>query len=350
MLGSIWKYRHLADPSATLRYTGKSDSAPSGKWALSDDPKVNMALWNTLGVTAVTAPTAAALTLLANKYWDKWLQKRVTERSLAKINAMRPQMSPNDDLEYTYNITTKPKKELMKIIEQSQELSKNASAADDSRMPKLIGDSFAASLPIIAAPTAAYLTIRAVQDAHKKRLRKKLLDERIAIRNMQDKVDHEILKEQGLVKDASMSTEEAERIWDMHGKDKDKEPLFYSALTAPLAIALGASALGGVMFYNKLTDSDKYKNRLHYLRDHILGSNTLQDAPRISLAKFTKDNAGMTARPGDKVATLIEEEIKPVKSLEEVLVDEPKALEQRTGLEEVTTTDLSTDKKSDALF
>lgn len=350
MLESIWKYRHLADPTATIRFTGKSESAPSGKWALSDDPKTNMALWNALGVTATAVPVTAALTVLANKYWDKWMEKKITDRSLSKINAVRPQMSPNDDLNYTYNITSKPRKELAKILEKSSELTKTAAAQEtESDVPALVRNSVAAALPLIAAPTATYFTLRAVQDMHKKRLRKRLMDERTAIRNMQDKIDHEILEEQGMIKSAGMSTAEAEAVWDAHGKDKHRESLLNKALTVPGAAILGLSALGGLLAYRKLSDSDKYKNRLKYMRDHILGSNTLQESPRISLAKFTQEGEGMVARPGDKTAVLITES-KPAKSIEAVLVDDSEGLKERTGLEEVTSTKLAPSKKSDALF
>lgn len=350
MLDAIWKYKHLIDPSATIRYTGRSGSAPSGKWALSDDPKTNMALWNTIGVSAAAIPATAALTLLANNYWDKWLRKKVTERSLSKINAMRPQMSPNDDLNYTYNITTKPRKELMRILERSDELTKTASdPSSESNTPTLVRNSLAGALPLVAAPVATYLTIRAVQDLHKRRLQKKLMEERTAIRNMQDKVDHEILAEQGIIKSAGMSVDEAEDIWERHGKDKDKESLFTSALTFPGAAFLGLSTIGGLIAYKKLSDYDKYKNRLRYLKDHILGANTLQDAPKISLAKFDKDTTSMSARPGDKVVTAIAEST-PTKSLEAVLLDSPAPSKELTGLEEVTSTDLTPVKKPDALF
>lgn len=350
MLDAIWKYRHLVDPTATARFTGKADSAPSGKWALSSDPKVNMALWNALGVTAAAVPTTAALTILANKYWDRKVKKLITERSLSKINAMRPQMSPNDDLGYTYNITNKPKKELMQILEDSDNLTKSASAEEgDGVVSRTIKNTAAVALPMVAAPVATYLTIRAVQNAHKKRLRKRLREERTAIRNMQDRVDHQILEEQGVIKSASMTADEAKHIWDRHGKDKDKEPLAYTALTFPAAVALGVSALGGTVAYKVLTDSDKYKNRLKYMRDHILGANTLQEAPKISLAKFKQPGEGMVARPGDKVAALIEEADKPV-VIDVDPIEEAKKLTERTGLEEVTTTDLTPSKRSDALF
>jgi hypothetical protein len=343
MLKSIWKYRHLADPTATIRYTGKSESAPSGKWALSDDPKTNLALWNALGVAAVAVPTTAAATILANKYWDKWLDKKVTERSLSKINALRPQMSPNDDLDYTYNITSNPRKELMSILKDSDKLSKNASADQENRTSPESGAAKGAilsTLPLVAAPVATYLTVRAIQEGHAKRLRKKMLSERVAIRNMQDKVDHEILQEQGLIKGANMSESKAEAIWKRHGKDKDEESLFNLALSVPVAATLGLSTIGGILAYNKLSDSDKYKNRLKYMRDHILGANTLQESPRISLAKYKTD--AMVARPGDSTPVVIEETSSSVSDADK--------LRERTGLEEVTDTDVAPTKKSDALF
>ena len=289
MKKSANNYLKLLNPFTTLAHTGEGDIAPSGKFALSRDPKTNLALWNTLGVSSWAIPLAIAANVASNRYWKKKIEEDRKKRTVSKLEALRPRLSPDDDLDDVSNILDTPEAE-NRIIE---EIEKKANDGD-SGLP-LIGDAvdrgIKSALPILAAPTALALTTAILHKKQKEEYKKQLLKERLALRNMHDKIQHEILVENGLIKGA---------------KAPEKENTLSSfLLDLPVVLSLGGAALAGAGTYHYLSKKDKNKAKIEFLRKKVLGSNTLQDTPQISLDSLPAVKEELIARTGDKNPTLL---------------------------------------------
>ena len=313
-------YLKLLNPFTTLAHTGEGDIAPTGKFALSRDPKTNLALWNTIGVSSWAIPLAIAANVASNRYWKKEIEKARKKRTVSKLEALRPRLSPDSDLDDISNIVDTPEEE-NRLIE---EIEKKASD-DDSGIP-LIGDAVSrglkAALPILAAPTALAVTTAILHKKQKEEYKKQLLRERLALRNMHDKIQHDILVENGLLKGA---------------KAPEKENTLSSfLLDLPVVLSLGGAALAGAGTYHYLSKKDKNKAKIEFLKKKVLGSNTLQDTPQISLDSLPAVKEELIARTGDKNPTLM-------LAKSETLLPEADIPDERV-LEEVIA------KKRDALF
>lgn len=312
-------YLKLLNPFTTLAHTGEGDIAPSGKFALSRDPKTNLMLWNALGVSSWAIPLAIAANAASHKYWKNQIEKDRKKRTVSKLEGLRPRLSPDADLDNLDNILNTPELENRAI----EEIEKKAS--DDSSIP-LLGDAISrgakAAVPIIAVPAALAATTAIMQKKQKEEYKRQLLRERLALRNMHDKIQHEILVENGLLKGA---------------KAPEKENTLSSfLLDLPVVLTLGGGALAGAGAYHYLTKKDKNKAKIEYLRKKVLGSNTLQETPQISLDSLPVKKEELIARTGDKNPTLLLEHT-------ETLTPVDKNPDERV-LEEVVA------KKRDALF
>ena len=124
-------YLKLLNPFTTLAHTGEGDIAPTGKFALSRDPKTNLALWNTIGVSSWAIPLAIAANVASNRYWKKEIEKARKKRTVSKLEALRPRLSPDSDLDDISNIVDTPEEE-NRLIEEIEKKASDVLFADEA--------------------------------------------------------------------------------------------------------------------------------------------------------------------------------------------------------------------------
>lgn len=305
LLDIIANYKHLINPFYALGHVGTEGQAPGGAWALSKNPKVNLGLWNALGVSAVALPTAALAAYFTNKWWERKMRKAVNKASVAHIAATRPILSPDDDLSNISNIVEDPEAEVNRVrnlvLKHAAEPASTSLKDDTVDYVKGVA---AATLPLFALPLSIGAAKYAIDKIYEKRMRRRLLEDRLKLRNYQNLVDYDIMKTQGLVKGASVSDKDRKIMQRIKDKELAREKGMRSpegTIAAwPIVTALlGTGALAALAF-TYLRNSDRARGTLNYVRKKVFGHNVMQTTPELGLEQFGIPVDRIVARPGDK--------------------------------------------------
>ena len=364
ILDLLANYKYLANPFFSLSRAGAPGLAPEGRWRLAARDGLNLALWNSLGVASWAVPTAALATYFANKWWDKKMRDKTDKSVVSRLSAIRPALTPDADITNIDNITKDPKRELelvdALISKKADEPADVASARADDVASPLAGwlkDVAAGTLPLFAIPTSVLATQYVVNKIYENRLRKRLEQERVAIRNQQNAVDHELMKVQGLIKGASKSSEKDYRkmVLEEARKNNKKDTsrsLTGTILSAPIVGGLLGTGLLSFIAYKYLADKDKDSKTLEYTAEKSLGRNVMQDTPEIGLEQFGIPVTDIVSRPGDKKKPgYISKSDNEEKSNNIDLNKKVNLLEDLEEVEPIVAGDASQKpKKSDALF
>jgi hypothetical protein len=310
ILDIIANYKHLANPFYSLVYRGASGHAPEGKFRLSDRDSTNLARWNALGVASWLVPTSMLATYFANKWWDKKMSDAAHKSSVSRISAIRPTLTPDADLDNISNIIKDPKREVELVKSM---VSKTADNPNDSSgaIQNWIKDVSASTLPLFAVPLSMLASKYAVDAIYARQMKKRLEAERVAIRNHQNLVDHEIMKAQGLIKGASDKTSWnpfralydpafKARVDKFRVRDDGRVSAPGAILSAPVLGLLLGSGFVTALAYSYLRKNDKDTGTLDYIRKKSLGHNVMQNTPELGLEQFGVPVDQIVARPGDK--------------------------------------------------
>lgn len=362
ILDIIADYKHLANPLYTLGHEPDKDKAPGGSWALSKDDKWNMGLWNAVGVASWLLPTSALAAYFANKWWERKMRNAVKKAGVSRISTIRPTLTPDNDLKNIENIISDPAEEVRAV----NKILKSASGEDEeNRRPKDMGarvgdflsDTTAATVPILAVPLTMWAAKTAVDKIYEKRMAARLREERIAIRNHQNLLDHEVLKLQGLIKGASkedsISQEEAREYLEDRKRESDgKTGLLTRALSVPILTALLGTSAIAVLASKYLNKNDNSRGLLKYVKEKSLGHNVMQTTPELGLEQFGVPVDQIVSRPGDKkqpgyeLVDTVDAVAIPIQATETPQED-VKLVEE---LEELKPQNTEEKKKEDALF
>lgn len=310
LLDIVANFKHLANPFHTLMYRGAAGHAPEGKFRLAKRDADNLALWNVLGTASWLAPTSMLAAYFANKWWDRKMTDAAHKSSVSRISAVRPTLTPDSDLNNISNIINDPRREVELVKSM---VSKKAGGSDeDGALATWVKDVAASTVPLFAVPLTMLASKYAVDTLYSKRLKNRLAAERVAIRNHQNLVDHEVMKTQGLIKGASGKEHSFNPFRTLYDSDfRDRVEKFRARkagrvgpggmiLSAPvLGLILGSGFLTSLAF-SYLRKNDKDTGTLDYIRKKSLGHNVMQNTPELGLEQFGVPVEQIVARPGDK--------------------------------------------------
>lgn len=313
VLDIVSDFKHLANPFYSLMHVAKPGTAPGGKWALAKDPNTNMALWNALGVASWLVPTSALAAYFTNKWWEKRMRDASNKSSVSRIAAVRPVLSPDDDLTNIKNIVEDPSKEVDEVLTAIEKTSSGNNSAVDSA-GKWVKDVATSTIPLFTIPLSMIATKLAVDKIYSNRMKSRLEDERVAIRNHQNKLDHELMTIQGLVKGASSKQNKPVVVDGVkitkddvadYRKRRDEEAkgkrgAVHAFMSWPILTTLMASGGLAALAFNYLKKHDKAGQTLEYVRKKSLGHNIMQTTPELGIEQFGVPVQDIVARPGDK--------------------------------------------------
>ena len=365
-LDVLTKYKHLANPLFSLSNSGTWDKlAPTGKWSLSKNPAVNLALWNSLGVASWAVPVAALTTYLANKWHDKKLYDRSVKATINKLTAAKPYVNVERELE-----------ELRQELDAREEsrsllggLIKGASGEgkasdydsnDSSALGNWVSGVAASTLPILTLVGGGLGAKYLVDKLYERNMKRRLLNERKDMQDMQNAIDLEILRTQGLLKASSDNTNTETKISADTARevlknrrakaDSERGALGMIASWPIVGGVLGTSFLG-LLALHYLNKADNDRKLLKDVRDKALGINAMQTPPELSLGALGVPVEDAISRPGDaKQPTYLvaEEDTKALPAPVEVV--DAEVVAPIEGLEELKSEDEEKKKKADALF
>lgn len=321
-----FNYLHLVNPLYTLANTGEHPKSTPAGLELSSNPKLNLALWNALYVAGTFGPLAFLVNTIANRKNDAEVESKLDKALVSKVEAMRPRLVSDPNLLDTSSFTARPKEELEELEELKSSLSKKSSEKQQDKglmdwlsegFSDLVSSGAAAAIPLATLPLAAIGGINLATSMDKDRIKKRLRERRIQLRNIQAYVDHNQLRESGLIKSDSnnKTISELNDHIDKNasvnkiafGKDQDK-PDFDSDVSGPkqvfidvpmLSLLFGSTLFGGAL-YNILKSNDENRAIVKYLKDRQLGSNTLQSTPQLNVEDLPVSAQDILATPGDK--------------------------------------------------
>ena len=363
VLDVLSKYKHLANPFFSMTDTGKWDKiAPTGKWSLSKNPAVNMALWNSLGVAAWAVPTAAITSYFANKWWEKKMHDRSVKATINKLKVAKPYINVDKeiaDLEEELDRREADRSLLSKIVKTaSSGTAADYSQPENSATAQWIAGAAAGTLPILALVGSGLGTKYLVDALYKRGLKKRLLAERADMHDMQTAIDLDILRTQGLLKSSSekpsttVSKEVAKDVLNNRRQKSTSERGIVGHLAAWPIIGgvLGTSFLT-LLASHYLNRAENDRKLLKDVRDKALGVNAMQTPPELSLSALGVPVEDAISRPGDaKQPTYLVagEDTKALPAPVEVV--DAEVVEPIEGLEELKSEDEEKKKKADALF
>lgn len=345
----------MANPFHSLLRSGTSIfDAPSGSWALSKDPKTNMALWNAIYTSGPAFGLAYLINNLANQKAESEVEEAIDTQLIDKLQSLRPRLVADPNLADVSAYTELPKKELKRLEEIKAGLPKSAANNDDGAeddqdfserasdsTKELIKNSILNTIPLAAFGLAAAGGIALSNKNNKDRIAKNLQARRTQLRNIQALIDRQMLADRGLIKAAAK-------------KEGDKTGSGVGVLDAfvglPITAHMLLAAALGLGSYGILSDRDKNKATLKYLKKIQLGSNTLQDTPQLSVLDLPVSPDKILAVPGDKKQqTLIKAEISPTDDgvIDVVPIENSGILEE---LKAASDSEIESRKKKDALF
>ena len=304
----ILRNSRLVDPFYSAFATGKSVfDAP--KWKLAKDPKLNMALWNSIYAFPAALGLGYLVNNLSNQKAAAEVDAELDKQLIDKLQSTRPRLVADPNLADTASFTDLPKKELNRLEGIKDKISKKSSSpfrkVKDSFVDLLV-NSLIGAIPIGTAAAAATAGVAWSNKNNKERIKKDLEERRTQLRNIQALIDHQMLANRGLIKGASQDSGDTET----KHRGSELGP-FEGLLNLPvLALALMSGALG-VATYRYMDRADKNKSTIKYLKKTQLGSNVLQDTAQLSLLDLPVDPNKVIATPGDKKQlTLGEDSVK----------------------------------------
>lgn len=307
-----FNYLHLANPLYTLINSGEDVKDTPAGYEFSDNPRLNLAIWNAIGVAGTALPVAYLINTLVNRKTDADVESKMNKSLVSKLEAQRPRLVADPNLLDTSSFTELPKAELKELEELKATLSKSASDEDEEGFMDWMGDKIKgmlaegiyAGIPMATLPAAAIAGITLATETDKKRIKKRLQNQRMQLRNIQAYVDKRQLEEAGLVK-ADKSTESVKDLNDkmeksasIHKASNSLPQLLLSDV--PMVALTGGSAILGGALYNVLKDKDENLAIIDYLKKRQLGSNVTQETPRLSVVDLPVDPRSILATPGDK--------------------------------------------------
>ena len=322
LIDTIKRYKHLVNPVATT-FLDETDvkAAPVGRFKLSDDPKTNLALWNSIFVGGTALPLAYLVNSLSNKHHEAKVEDTLNKALVNKLNAMRPRVVADSDIGDVSAFTDLPKKELEQLEELKTTLNKKSSGGTvvgdlEDKATDALSDIGKNMLPIAALPLSVLAGVALSNHVNRERIKKQLAERRVQLRNIQSKLDRKQLQSYGLIKSDEPIEKEASNKRD---EEPRKDNSFWSVFfESPLMTTGLLTTILSIGAYNVLRDRDKNLAKLKYLKNTQMGSNTLQDTPRIGVIDLPVKPEEVLAVPGDKKQeTLIE------------VLDAPKQLENK---------------------
>jgi hypothetical protein len=278
---------------------------------LSKEPTKEEMLKNVLGVSAVTIPSIALFTYLANARKMREMKKAINTSAEANVNGSLPILQPDDKRN---NIKERDSRELRGVYAA---LNKQATGSGDGLLAGWGKEILYGTLPMAAVPLLTWLTAKGTNTLLKDKYADDLDKENKAIQDMQDKVDMDTLvrmgylkqkPKQSLPKKANMSKYAYSDFLGLGGaidsiarKYAHKDYLggavnavgrFLSGgvntgkkvfVTIPgaamLLAALGIAGVGSLHFLKKSDDVQK----LELLKKRMLGKDRLLQSPEISI-------------------------------------------------------------------
>lgn len=316
MFELFYKYPHLLNPFYTLGSDGTSkDDAPNkdnGGISLSDNPRINLGLWNALASSSWLVPTTALLTYIVNRAADKRVKDKIDKTVGVQLQSLRPSISTTeqegDDIR-----TISP--EFLKLIKTKIRKSASLNKAADVEWRQVAGNIFSKmtaplkrmgealteklegsavtpgagialslGIPLAAVLTAAHLSDKMAKNT----IKDELNEESAKMRKAQARVDREMLKLQGLIRSRGIAKE---------AKVNDIVEKWLSPFTAAVMLATGGLGLIGMHY---LRENDPDLNKIKLLEKEIIGGNTLKETPRITLSELPVSLKDVLAVPGDK--------------------------------------------------
>lgn len=357
------KYKHLANPFQSLISTGEWDKeAPRGKWALSKNPAVNLALWNSLGVASWAVPTAALAAYFVNKYHDKKLNDRSIKATVNKLKAAKPYVNIEKELAELQSDLDKrdEERDLLSPLVKSASGDRTVSDYDSGNKSKIIewlAGATTSPLPLLTMIGGGLGAKYLVDKLYARGMKRRLLNERADMQDMQNAVDLDILRTQGLLKSSSadkpeVSPEVALDVLRNRIARRDSERGLGGAVASwPIITGMLGTSLLGMLAMHYFNRADNEKKLLKDVRDKALGINAMQTPPELSLSALGVPVEDAISRPGDaKQPTYLVagEDIKALPAPAEVV--DAEVVEPIEGLEELKSEDEEKKKKADALF
>lgn len=291
------RYALLANPLTTIASSAYKDAvkaAPSSPaLRLSNNPKVNLALWNAAGVASWALPLAAVATLLVNAKAKKEVDKARKKSDNQLLDASRPSITPKK-LEKSDEEENANDKRLKLIENDNLALAKKANMS-------LFRDPLLATLPLVTVPASYWLANKLTSKFLSDKLEDDLVSERKRLRALQDAEDLERLRLLGLInedaeekktvplkKEASGNlfnslSGAVQRMKDsMHGVDLAGlgKALLWDAHLAPIFAASALLAIGGGVY---MSGRDKSTKKVKLLTKKLLGENRMHDPASLSI-------------------------------------------------------------------
>lgn len=357
-----FNYLHLANPLYTLVHTGEDVKDTPAGLELAKNPRLNLALWNAIGVAGTVAPLAFLINTIVNRKHDSEVESKLNKSLVRKVEALRPRLVADPNLMDISSYTDRPKSELEELEKLKETLSKNASEERPGlfswlgdKVLSMAAEGIYAGLPLAALPLAAVSGIGLATSIDRKRIKDRLKERRMQLRNIQAYVDRLQLEDAGLVK-AEKRSDSIKELNNKMSKEAsiDKESAEVSIpqimlSDVPMMALTGGSLLLGGSIFNILKDKDENVAILKYLKDRQLGSNITQGTPQIGIVDLPVDPRNILATPGDKNEELAYED--PAEIIEEYKESKKAGKGKGKGRESTESKNTkSKNSKKDAIF
>ena len=255
---------------------------------LSDKPTKDDMIKNLLGVTALTVPTVALATYIANTKKMRDMKNAIRKNTEAQVNGSMPILQLDD---VKGNIDERNKKELNDI---RVALGKQANSEDSGILSAWGKEILMGTIPAISVPLLTWLTAKATNTVLKDKYENQLDVENRSIQDMQDKLDLDTLARVGYIrkknmqKNASIHKEAKYKdyigtgIRDLArlftgGVDTTKKVFVTIPGSAMLLAALGLGGFGALHYLKKSDDVQKLK----LLEKRMLGKDQILQAPEL---------------------------------------------------------------------
>jgi hypothetical protein len=299
------RYALLANPLTTISssaYKAAVKAAPlSDGLRLSNNPKLNLALWNTIGVASWAVPLAVVATALVNAKAKREVDNARIKSDDQLLNASRPAITPSPlKIDEDKGKDNKNVSRLKQIEADSAKFSKKAALS-------LFGSPILGALPITAVPVSYWLANKLATKFISDKIEDDLKAERNSLRALQDAEDLERLRLLGLVSDDKNKDKAADLVKEASDKSgkpaglmnffsgvgnriKDEtsgvdvfglgKTLLWDVHLAPIFAASALLAIGGGMY---MSGRDRSTKKIKLLTKKLLGENRMHDPATLSI-------------------------------------------------------------------